>query len=149
MLSAGKQFALGGCELFIAQHALGMQIGKLLQLGGQVILGGSCHLRRGWGILLRRRRILLCLLLGIRGALLVGLVVGGLLLGLLVGPLLFLVMVYRTGGTGDDCRADRGAGNASSYCSSSHHVDLFSLCRFRLGFFRCSRRHLLGFLGGD
>ena len=69
---------------------------------------------------------LLLLCLGISSALLVGLVI--LLLGsrILLGIFLLLVVIYRTGGAGYHCCADRGPGYASSDHSSSHHVDLFS-----------------------
>jgi hypothetical protein len=133
--SAGQKFCLGSRELFVAQHALGVQGGELLQLGRHVI--SRRGRRRGRGCILRRRRRILWLLLrlGIHGALLVGLVV--LLLGsrILLRIFLLLVVLDRTCRTGNHCRANRHAGDTSSYYSSSHHVDLFSLCRFRLGFY--------------
>jgi hypothetical protein len=119
--SAGQEFYLGRRKLFIGQHALGVQVGELLQLGRQVILGGCCDLGR-------RRRILRLLLgLGIGSTLLVGLVI--LLLGgrILLGILLILVMVYGAGGTSHHCRANRHTSDTSSNHSSSHHIDLFSL----------------------
>jgi hypothetical protein len=124
--SACQEFALGSCEFLIGQHALGVQVGKLLELSRQVILS-RCLWSRGWGRILRRgRRHLLLLCLGIGCSLLVGLIILLLGCGILLGVLLLLVVLYRTGGTGHDCRADSHTRHTSSYCSSSHHVDLFS-----------------------
>jgi hypothetical protein len=106
-----------------------VQLGKLIELGCQIARGrrlwGLSRVLRGW------RSLLLCL--GIGGTLLVGLVL--LLLGscILLGILLLLVVLYCAGCTGDHCRADRHTGNTSSYCSSSHHLDLLGIY-FKKGF---------------
>jgi hypothetical protein len=124
--SARQELCLGSGKLFIGEYACAVQLGKLIELGCQIILGR--RLRR-WCILWwgRRRilRLLLCLCIG--SALLVGLVVLRLGSRILLGILLLLVVTDRTGRTGDDCRGDRGPGYGSSTHSSSHHLDLFSL----------------------
>jgi hypothetical protein len=123
--STCEEFGLGSRELFVAQYTTGMQVGELLQLGRQIILGR----RRGqWGCILGRgRRHLLLLRLGVSSTLLIGLII--LLLGscILLGIFLLLVVTDRAGRTGDNCRGDRGPGYGSSNHSSSHHIDLFSL----------------------
>jgi hypothetical protein len=104
-----------------------MQVGELLQLGRQVILGRGQF--GGGRILFRGRCHLLLLCLGVGSTLLVGLIV--LLLGsrILLGIFLLLVVTDRAGRAGNDCCADHSAGYGSSTHSSSHHIDLFSFLR--------------------
>ena len=122
--SACQEFRFGSRELFIRKHAAVVQAGELIELGCQIRLGR----RRRWGrCILRRRRSLLLLCLGIGRTLLVGLVILLLLRSLLLSIFLILVMVDSTCCPCDDCRANGHTGYTSSNCSSSHHVDLFSL----------------------
>jgi hypothetical protein len=124
-----QEFRLGSCKLFIGQHARGVQLGEFIELRGQITRGRSLGRR---GHVLRGGRSLL-LRLRIGSALLVCLILLLLFGSILLGILLVLVVVYRAGCTGDHCRADRHTGNASSYCSSSHHVDLLRVY-FKKGF---------------
>jgi hypothetical protein len=117
--SACQCFRLGCCKFLVRQHALGMQVREILKLGAQLVL----HWSRSRG----RRRCSLLLCLCIRETLLIRCISLLLCRRILVCVFLLLMVADSAGSAGNDCCAHchtRYTGYGSSYCSSSHHVDL-------------------------
>jgi hypothetical protein len=118
--SARQELLLGGGELFVAQHAGGVQLRQLLQLGGQVRAGRWCRCRwRGRG------RVLLLLRLRVSYPLLIDLILLRLRSRSLTVVFLLLVMMNGTRRPGN--HSGSGSGPHQRRSSSSHHVTLLEL----------------------